>query len=165
MARKRGGKKIDFTAWVFARQAFLAQAAGAAGLTLITSSAGSNTLLRIRGNLLAYVDAAQVPGGLVSIGVGMIVMPEGTGTALTSTPLSDGNAPWLWYESFHLGYEEMVTDVVDIPGITSFRVPIDNKAMRILRPDREIQLVVENATIGTAMAVNVTVEGRFLLGS
>ncbi len=63
-----------------------------------------------------------------------------------------------------IGYEEMVTDVVDVLGLTSQRLVIDSKAMRIVR-NSEIQMVVENTTIGSALAVNLNVQGRFLSGT
>ena len=164
MARRRG-KKIDFTKWDGATFTFNAQAAGTAALTMLTSSASTETLLRLRGNLAAWLDGTQTPGRGVIIGVGAIVMPEGQGTTVVSSPLSDDTAPWLFYEQFTLGYEEMVTDVIDVPGITSFWKTIDVKAMRIIRPDREVQLVVENITTIGAATVNIEVAVRALLGT
>ena len=80
------------------------------------------------------------------------------------SPIADATAPWFYYSTFALGYEEMVTDVVDVPGITSYRETIDVKAMRRLRPQEEVQCVFENTTIDGAAAVNVSVFGRFLMG-
>jgi len=120
--------------------------------------------MRARGNLLAFADTTQAPGGLIDVAVGMVLVPEGTGTTVLWSPITDAIAPWFFYSRFHLGYEEMVTDVVDVPIATGYREAIDSKAMRKIRPDLEIQFVVEQATIATAMAVNVRVAGRFLLG-
>ena len=71
---------------------------------------------------------------------------------------------WFWYDTMHIGYEEMVTDVIDVPVITGGRRIIDSKAMRKVR-NREVQIVVENTTIGAAAAVNVALTGRYLTGS
>ena len=57
-----------------------------------------------------------------------------------------------------------MTDVVDISGLAMVRRIIDNKAMRRNR-NQEMQFVIENATIGSAAAVNTTFAGRFLSGS
>ena len=57
-----------------------------------------------------------------------------------------------------------MTDVVDVPGITSARRVIDSSAMRKIR-NQEIQFVVENATIGLAASVNVQGQIRILAGA
>ncbi len=92
-------------------------------------------------------------------------MPEGQSTTVVSSPITDDSAPWLWYTRFTLGYEEMVTDVVDVPGLSSYREVIDAKAMRVLRPDREVQLVFEQASVLSANNVNVVANFRGLFAS
>ncbi len=165
MARQFTRRARSRKRWIQATDAirFSALSAGTSAQVAIGSQTTEETLLRVRGSLMAYVDAAQAPGGQALIGVGLIVMPEGTATTVTSSPISDGNAPWLWLSTFTLGYEEMVTDVIDIPGLTSYRETIDSKAMRILRPDREIQIVAENVTGLTALSVNIAVMNRYLM--
>jgi len=165
---RRGGfqKRIDETFWTRANFAFGALSAGSAAATLISAgTATRNTIMRTRGNLLAYVDGPQGPGGQVSVGIGFIMMPEGQGTTVVTSPLTDSSAPWFWVEYFHLAYEEMVTDVIDIPLAAIFRQVIDSKAMRVFRPEREIQVVVEQATSLGAMSINVSGHARFLLGT
>ncbi len=160
----RHGKKIDSVTWDLVSLSFAALGAGSQAQTAISAGTTPTTLLRIRGQLLAYVDGASAPGKQAVIAVGLIVMPEGTGTTVTSSPFSDGNAPWLYHNIFRLGYEEMVTDVIDVPMVSSFRETIDNKAMRKIRPDREVQFVVENSTTQTALSANVAMDFRFLQG-
>jgi len=123
------------------------------------------TLLRIRGNIVCYADAAQAPGGLVDIGVGIILAQGGQGTTVLSNPITDADAPWVWYDRFCVGYEEMVTDVIDVPGLSSYRGVVDSKAMRIQRLDQEFQFVLQNSTVGTAMNVNFCGSFRFLFGT
>ncbi len=84
---------------------------------------------------------------------------------MIQNPLTDPEAPWLFYERFALGYEEMVTDVIDVPGITTFRKVIDNKAMRILPEGREVQLVTSNVTVLSAGSFNGVFGFRMLLGT
>ena len=168
MARRTAGthvKKMDNLRWDTAFLNNNAQAAGSVGQTAQLAVALPETLLRIRGTFLAYLDGTQTGGEAVRVSTGLIVMPEGLGVSVISNPIADGNAPWLWFETFVLAYEEMVSNVVDIPGATSFRVAIDSKAMRKLRPDREIQWVTEVTTVLTTSAVNSSLQARFLYGS
>jgi len=140
--------------------------AGSTALNFITATSDPpETLMRIRGELVAYIDAASAPTKLVDVAVGIALVPEGSGTTVLWSPITDEDAPWWYYERFVLGYEEMVTDVIDVPGITSFRSTIDVKGMRIIRPDVEAQIVVENATLQSASSVNVALTARVLFGS
>ena len=148
--------------WTGFGQGFLAFSAGTNAALVNMAIHGRETLLRIRGELSAWMDTTSVPPLAVQIGIGLILVPEGTGSTVLWSPLTDIDAPWFWYETFLLAYEEMVTDVVDVPGMTSFRKTIDSKAMRIVRPDVELQLVVENVTLAGAAAVNVHAGGRIL---
>ena len=147
--------------WTPFSHTFLAASAGSVAATLFPAQHDRETIMRTRGNLICYADTTQAPGGLVQIDIGLIQVPEGTGTTVLWAPLTDGDAPWLFHESFFIGYEECVTDVIDVPGITSFRSVIDNKAMRRIR-NQELQIVLENTTAGTAMAVNAAISGRQL---
>ncbi len=165
MARRfRGSGRRRDVHWANFNETFLALSAGtvAAQIGLLPAGGHPETVVRIRGELMAFVDGAQAPGGLADVAVGVILAQEGLGTTVISSPITDADAPWLWFERFTLGYEEMVTDVVDVPSLTGVRRVIDNKAMRILRPDQELQVVAQNVTIGTAIAVNISVVGRIL---
>ncbi len=136
-------------------------AAGTGAVTLLPAAHDRETILRTRGGLLVNVDATQAPGGLASVSVGFILVPEGTSGTVLWSPTTDADAPWFFYWAGILGYEEMVTDVVDIPAMTAARVEIDSKAMRKIR-NQEIQMVAENTTIGTALSITVAVIGRIL---
>jgi len=92
------------------------------------------------------------------------LVPEGTGTTVTWSPITDSNAPWYFYTRFHLGYEEAVVDVVAYEGMGAYREVIDAKAMRRIRPDVEVQLVIEQATVGSAHAIQLGMAGRTLFG-
>ncbi len=162
--RSRGPKTIDNVRWTLGSSLFAAFAAGQNSLTIVTDGTEEETILRTRGELLCYADTTQVPGGLTQVGVGFLVVPAGLGTTVLSTPLLDADAPWFWYEVFTIGYEEMVTDVIDIPGISMHRSVIDSKAMRKVRPDEEVVTVIESITALTAISVNCQVNARFLIG-
>ena len=135
-------------------------AAGTLGILVSAAQHDRETLIRTRGNLIAFIDGVSDPGDFALISVGMIMVPEGTGTTVLWSPTEDGDAPWFWYEAFHLGYEEAVTNVVSYPGIGVFRQAIDSKAMR-KSVNTEIQIVIENTSIGTALSVNLATAGRF----
>jgi len=89
MARRRQGKKIDFTRWDGGFQTALALSAGSVAATSIAAGILPTTLLRMRGELVAYVDAASAPPTLAEIGVGLHLVPEGTGTTVLNSPLTD----------------------------------------------------------------------------
>ncbi len=164
MARRRSGKKIDFVHWTGFTGSSGAQGAGSICATLNAASHEPETLLRIRGEASVFLDTTQAPGGRALITMGIILVPEGTGTTGLWTPFTDPDAPWIWFWSTVIGYEEMVTDVVDVPIMTAARMVIDNKAMRIVR-NQEIQFCVENTTLGGAVSVNSDINGRFLSGT
>ena len=163
MARRRSGRRTDLR-WTLASSNFLAVASGTAGVTALSSATFSETLLRTRGEMMCWVDGLEAPATLARVGVGLIVMPEGQGTTVISSPISDGDAPWLYHRQFTIGYEEYVTDVIQAVHLSSFREVVDVKAMRILRPDQEIQCVVEQTTIAGAVTLNLILQLRFLLG-
>ncbi len=142
-----------------------ALSAGTAAASLASAGNIKDTIMRTRGNLVGWIDAVGAPAKAALVSVGMIVVPEGTGTTVLQSPFTDPNADWFWYSQFLLAYEEMVTDVIDVPVITGYREVIDSKAMRIAPPDTEVQLVVENTSIDASVNINLHVAGRFLLGS
>ena len=162
-SNSRHEKVIDSTRWAGSFYSFLAASAGGSAQVMVTDGT-QETILRIRGEVLSYPDGTQAPGGLVVCGLGALVVQAGSSTIVIQNPISNPDAPWLFYETWLLGYEEMVTDVVDAPSATGFRKTIDSKGMRILREGREVQLVFQQATIGGAMNVNTAFSFRMLLG-
>ena len=166
MARRRSGhvKKIDNLIWDDASANSLVQSAGVVAANYFGVGTLPTTLLRIRGNLLCYVDGTPDPGDLTQMNVGIILVPEGSGTTAQYSPVADGNAPWLYYSSFGVGYEEGVVNILAYSDLAVYREVIDNKAMRRVRPDVEAQIVFESTTIGSAVAVNTLVSTRFLQG-
>ncbi len=163
MPRRRSGKKIDFVHWTVGRAQAGGLTAGTAAVLVFAALHEPETLLRMRGTYLVYADQNQAPGVSADMACGLILVPEGTGTTVLWSPITDGDAPWIWWNSTGIGYEEMVTDVVDVGGLTSYREVIDNKAMRISR-NQELQCVFENVTVGGALAMNAHVNVRVLAG-
>ena len=163
--RSRGFEKtIEDVRWSGATHAFLAQSAGAIAQTMVGDGL-KETVMRIRGDLVCCPDGAQAPTGLVRCALAALVVQAGSGSTVIQKPVTDPDAPWLFYESWVLGYEEMVVDVIDVPSLSGFRKTIDSKAMRILREGREVQLVFEQLTLNTAMNVQCHLSFRMLLGT
>ncbi len=161
--RSRGPKKIGWTHWTGFTGGALALTAGSIAVNLAAAQHTPETLLRTRGVLTAWIDGTVAPGIAAICSVGMCVVPEGTGTTVLWDPFGDDDAPWFYYTEFQLVYEEMVTDVVALTEIASYREVIDSKAMRKVR-NSEIQLVITNTTFGSALGMNVQLNGRFLAG-
>ncbi len=158
----RPGKKLDHTRWEFS-SGYLASAG--AGVTAFNfSSVGTNpsTLLRMRGEVSSFASSAASPNTSIHVAYGIILVPEGSGTTVQFAPLSDANAPWLLYGVGLLSYDEKVVDVIAVQQMMAFRHTIDNKAMRIIRPDIEMQLVVENTTVQGAMQLDFSYQLRWL---
>ncbi len=106
----------------------------------------------------------QAPGDGGFVGIGMILVPEGTGSTVLWSPITDGDAPWFWVDYFFIGYEEMVIDTIGQPFWSGARRVIDSKAMRIVK-NMEIQAVLENVTAGGTIDVVAAVQARFLAGT
>ncbi len=167
MARQRSDrqKKIQNVHWTYGSFSTLVVVAGTpVAVEVFSAQHLTETLMRTRGEFLTWLDGAPTPGDAVAFGMGLIVVPEGTGTTVLWSPLTDGDAPWLWVDYSSLAYDEPVTDVIDIPLATAVRRIIDSKAMRIIR-NSEVQFVIEQSTIGSAQAINCIGQVRSLFGS
>ncbi len=164
--RRGHQKKIDTVHWTYGSFVFAGQAAGTAAVNVLAAQHLPETLLRIRGEWIACIDQATAPSVGTSVTIGLILVPEGTGTTVLWSPITDGDAPWIWWDAMHIVYEEMVNDVVAAQAALSGRRVIDSKAMRKVR-NTELQCVVESATIGGfgATAVHATGSVRVLAGS
>ncbi len=168
MARARGrsrGRPTDYE-WDLAVFQHLAQAAGSAGTNLLIADGAHQTIHRLRGEVLVWLDGTPAAGDTVRIGMGIHVVPEDSGAVVTVDPLTDVSASdWMWYTVLHLGSEDTTPGGDDI--IKAARIVIDSKAMRRIKSQQELQFVVENATVtgGTAQSVNVAGAVRVLSGS
>jgi len=160
----RHGKKIHYTHWTGFEATFLALGAGSSAATVGAALHEPETLLRTRGSLVCYVDAVQAPSAMAQVAIGIIPVPEGTGTTVLWSPITDSDAPWLYYSRFVVGWEEGVTDVIEVAGLGIYRETVDSKAQRILR-NQETQCVIEQTTLNGAVSVNATLTGRFLSGT
>jgi len=160
-------KKIDTVHWtVGVGFQSIAQTVGIVAANVLTAQHLPETLLRIRGEWGADFAGALVAAIGVRVHIGMILVPEGTGSTVLWSPLTDGDAPWIWWDVMHLSYQEQVTDVVVSSQVSSGRRVIDSKAMRKIR-NTELQVVVERETITglTTGTTDVYSQVRALAGS
>ncbi len=166
MAHRRSGfaKKIDTVHWTYGSFDALALAAGTIAVNAFPAQHLPETLLRTRGEVMVYAQGLDAPGVVASLGVGMIQVPEGTGTTVLWSPITDGDAPWIWVDYFIIGYEEKVTDVIAVQELQGARRVIDSKGMRKLR-NTELQVVFENASISGALPISTAGQMRILSGS
>ncbi len=159
------GRKIDTVHWTYGSFSALALTGGStAAINVLAAQHLPETVLRTRGEWAASIDGTQAPAKLTALGVGLILVPEGTGTTVLWSPITDGDAPWFWVDYAMVGYEEAVADVIDVPVLSGVRRVIDSKGMRRSR-NMEIQFVAENATVSGAVTVNIAGQARFLAGS
>ena len=165
-ARSRGfAKTINQVHWTYGSFNVAAQTAGTVATNVYAAQHLPETLMRLRGEWSCYLDGVQAPGNASAVTVGMILVPDGSSTTVTWSPVTDGDAPWLWWDVFHLGYEEMVTDVIAAQDALARHRVIDSKVMRKIR-NREVQFVAEVVTtLGSGVAVNIQGSFRGLFGT
>ena len=167
MARGRHAKKIDTVHWTTSSLvSSIGQAAGTVGVNLMAAQHLPETLLRLRGSWSANIDGVNIPEEGIEIVCGIILVPDGTGTTVLWSPLSDGDAPWIWWDVVYLVYEEAVVDTVASQNTFSAIREIDSKAMRHIR-NTELQFVIERVAMTGLITVpsHVTARVRALSGS
>ena len=164
---RRGGfaKKIDTVHWTLIQES-LSTGAGTLAANALAAQHLPETLLRIRGEFIVAPQAPLADAVGAVMACGLILVPEGTDTTVLWSPITDGDAPWIWWDVMHCEYQEFVTDVNYTSVTSDGRRVIDSKAMRKVR-NMELQFVVENATITglTAMTLRASITARVLAGS
>ncbi len=165
MARhRRGGKTIDSVHWTYGTGgAFALADTASAAVSMIPAQHLPETLLRIRGEWAATLDGFLAPAASARVTIGVIQVPEGTGTTVLWDPENDGDAPWIFWDVMQLSHEESVIDVMEY-GLGSARRVVDSKAMRKLC-NTELQLVIHNASLSNSPPINAFFAARFLSGS
>ena len=166
-ARRSGfQKKIQDVHWTYGSFTFTALAVGISAVNMFPAQHLPETLMRIRGEWAATLSGALASEIGLAVTIGIIQVPEGTDTTALWSPITDGDAPWIWWDTLHLLYAEHVVDVNYSAMTSSGRRIIDSKAMRKIR-NTEIQVVREVATIAGFTTANSSAVGsaRVLSGS
>ncbi len=148
------------------------QSATAAGTTLISGAQQSlqaQTVLRIRGELTLWVEAATSIGDgftAFTAGIGM-VNDEAflTGATAVPTPSGDPDWPgWIWYYAGSALISRSVTEVEEGGPLGAVRIPIDSKAMRKWGLNQDVFGAVSLvAEVGTA-TISFVMRTRLLAG-
>ncbi len=162
--RGRHAKKIDTVHWTVGSFEHGSLAAGFAATLVGAAQHLPETILRIRGEVVVNPAGAAAAGDGARVTMGLILVPEGTGTTVLWSPFTDGDAPWIWWDVAQITYTEPVTDVIACQEALSARKVIDSKAMRKVR-NTELQFVVENTTTQGVLSVDVFGTVRVLAGS
>ena len=159
MANKRSGRRADLR-WTLGSFVVASLAAGAsASFAVIPGGITSQTIMRVRGSWSVWMDSSTVAADVVRFAIGLLTVQSGATAA--SLPLTDGEAPFFWYDIVTLAAEEVLGGTR--AGMSNYRAVIDGKAMRVLRPDRDVLCVMESADVVGATVLNAAFDGRFLL--
>ncbi len=122
------------------------------------------TIMRIRGQLLAQLNAAAVNERVV-LAVGIIVITEeqsSTGVTAIPNPQTDMDADWIWHGFLTVtsGQEAAIVN----EGLID-RLEIDSKAMRRVKPGMSLALVAAVAfSVDQAGSVDFMYGARVLVG-
>ena len=162
--RGRHQKTIDTVHWTYGSFSAFSLAAGTIAVNVLPAQHLPETILRMRGEWTCNPAGVVGPDQSASIAVGLILVPEGTGSTVLWSPITDGDAPWIWWDTMQIVYSETVTDVIAVQGVMSGRRVIDSKAMRKVR-NTQLQFVAENATLQSALSLDVVGAVRVLTGS
>jgi len=159
--RQRAGRRTDYEWQGGSSMAFAALAAGGTTQQSTIVTVGAFTLMRVRGHWSVSFDGDEMAADHLEVGIGLLL--QQTGAVATSLPLTDPNAPWIWYDQVALYTAEGTN--ADQGFLTSYRGVIDSKAMRRMKPDQSLIFVLETSNIVGAPTVDGYANARFLFGS
>ena len=162
-------KKIDTRSWDTTLHGQitaldLAEGAIAIGDLGATFTAAAVTILRIRGRLIAQLDAGAVDER-ASIAVGIIIVTTrafNAGSGSMPLPQDNGENQWIWHDYVQLtsGAEVAANDT----GLID-RVVIDSKAMRKMKGDETLAFMAQVAdSVDGGGTVDMMYGVRFLFG-
>ena len=139
--------------------------AGAVVSESVLENIPNPTLVRVRGEFVAYATAIGASGAQAIVGIGLIRV---TGRALAAgvsslpTPITDQGSDWLYHKMFPISVRGSLGADSEATGAHVFRWEIDNKSMRKFELNQAIALVTENSAITSTVTVQITGALRFL---
>ena len=140
----------------------LAMAAGDITDAVLFTGDRAETIQRVRGDILVWLDgASSVATDSVIVGMGLIVIPR-TLTSAGVSPITEPGGNWLYHKYIVLATEVAVTTARSLGSYA--RVEIDNKSMRRFREDEIVVFTVETQNISGSPQVNVVAGIRILAG-
>ncbi len=136
MAR-RHGKTVDYKQWDGLPAISLLLVANATVQGAALSFTSPATILRCRGQMVAFMDEGQQVGDKARIAVGLgIISTDAFNGGTVPDPASEAEYPWLYWHDFQLGSSLAVG--INNEGSSSYRFEVDTKAMRKIRPGESL---------------------------
>ncbi len=161
MARPRTGRPSDLN-WAGANGETVGLAAGGLVGFLLATAVVSQTVMRIRGEVVGGLDLAGIAANDSAIlGWGIQVMPAGAvAGGITTGPITTAAGSWMAFGVHPLRSDSGVAS--DQLGSSIMRAAIDTKAMRKMKASEELVLVFENLGIVGAPTINAVFSLRML---
>ncbi len=162
-ARRSSGRPNDYD-WELSRMTSLATPVGTISQTEMFLSDTAETLVRVRGEVVVWLDATgSTIGDMMQFAWGLLRAPSGSSDVGVS-PLTEGGANWLAYGLASIGTEVALGNLAAAPGLgAAMRIfHVDSKSMRKLREDESVYFILETADITGAPTVNVGAMFRVL---
>ncbi len=159
-------KKIDYKQWTAIPSFSLAISADGTFAVAGVSFAVPATVLRSRSELIGWLDVSgQTAGDEVKFGIGLgLVSTDAFTLGATALPDPSGEPefPWLYWYEYHLVTEEATGRG---PG-GFFRLAIDTKAMRKVKPGESLVWVVQRVDGGGDLIAHIAFgQTRILIGT
>jgi len=171
MARRRssGGRVLDMKQWGSLISSRTEQSTQ--GLSLLASLAFAEpaTILRLRGFVQAGFDETVQAGDTMHLqfGIGVVSTDAATaGSGSMPDPEGDPEYPWLWWGGIELEAFEASATAGQVLGSGFWRLEIDSKAMRRVKPGQSLVILADR--LGVAGAPVVVIHSgtiRVLIGT
>ena len=159
------GRKIDFKQWSAAPGLIFSSAA--AGILIGGSLAFTfpATILRWRGVVTAMFDETAVAGDQVKLTYGIGVFNTASVTAISlPLPAADTDYPWVWWNQMFL--QQKGTGDEHAWGANNQKLEIDSKAMRKIKPEESLLLIVDRTNlVGAPVVEHFLGQLRVLIGT
>ncbi len=166
MARNRG-KVIDRKEWNGMGSAQETISTVATTVLGSLSFAIPATILRIRGSVYVFFDATQQAGDLMrcTFGIAKVSTDALTlGATALPDPAGDIDFPWMWWAQITLN--STVAADVSSYGQSNQIIEVDSKAMRRIKPNESLVMVVETANaVGAPVTILGNTQLRVLVGT
>jgi len=159
MARARSvGRPNDYD-WELSRGTSLGVAAGSIVQFEAFLADTAETLVRLRGEVLIWLDiSGATAGDLLVVAWGLIRGPSGSSDVGVS-PLTEGGANYVAFGVAHLGRQIVPAAGTSGPtpdGLTMMRFHVDSKAMRKFREDESLYVIFETVDVTGAPTANLS---------
>ena len=168
MARRHGGKTIDYKSWVDIPATQFAISGEATAIGNPRDFTAPATVLRVRSTITAYFDESVQVGDELNFTFGLgIVSTDAAALGLTAVPdpASDVEYPWLWWGTMCL--QSVLAAGGERPwGMTAQILHVDTKAMRRVKPKESILWVIQSTGQVGSPVTNVQIhQSRMLIGT